>query len=100
MNKLEKYVIIIKNLCGETMVKQIGEITLYTIKELSEIMEISVPTLRNYVKQGKIISRKIGNSYFITEESLKNFLQPNSVTKITPGKRGDNQGKKIERKIG
>lgn len=57
------------------MPKQLGEITLFSLQEISKEMDISVQTLRRYIKDGKLIAQKVGNNYFVTEENLKKFLK-------------------------
>ncbi|MFW5782661.1 MAG: helix-turn-helix domain-containing protein, partial [Candidatus Muiribacteriaceae bacterium] len=54
--------------------KKIGKITLYDLNEISEKLEVSVFTLRNYLKAGKLNGRKIGSKYFITEDNIEEFL--------------------------
>lgn len=53
---------------------EIGEITLYTIKELSEKLELHPITLRTYIRSGKLKGQKVGGRWMITEESLKEFF--------------------------
>lgn len=53
---------------------EIGEIILYTIKELSEKLELHPITLRSYIRNGKLKGQKVGGRWMITEESLKQFF--------------------------
>jgi excisionase family DNA binding protein len=53
----------------------------YDIKELSEMLNISVRTLQRYVREGKLKVSKVGRKYIITEESLKEFLEASELTK-------------------
>ena len=48
--------------------------TLYTLKDLAALLEVSVITLRSYIEQGRLQATKIGRSYRVTEEALKAFL--------------------------
>jgi len=54
--------------------------TVYTPEEVSEILKISVRTIREYLKQGKLKGSKIGTKWRITEEQLKEFLKENGYT--------------------
>lgn len=63
----------------QTMPKVIGEITLYTLLELSELLGVTDVTLRRYIKQGKLRAQKIGGTYHITEENLKVLVSGDSL---------------------
>lgn len=57
------------------MPKQLGDITLFSLQEISIEMDLSVQTLRRYIKDGKLTAQKVGNNYYVTEENLKKFLK-------------------------
>lgn len=57
------------------MPKKLGEITLFSLNEISEEMSLSVQTLRRYIKDGKLTAQKLGNNYYVTEENLKKFFK-------------------------
>lgn len=44
------------------------------ISDLMTILRISKPTAYNLIKSGKLKSKKIGNSYRIKKEHLKQYL--------------------------
>lgn len=46
----------------------------YTLKDLSEMLHLSMTTIYRYVQFGKLKATKIGNSYRLTEEDLQNFM--------------------------
>ena len=50
---------------------------LYTLLEVSKLLEVTHLTIRNYIKKGKLKAQKIGKSFFISEDSLIEFLQAN-----------------------
>jgi hypothetical protein len=56
------------------MPNQIGNITFYSVLELSNSIEITPLTLRKYINEGKLQGRKVGGKYLVTEESLNIFL--------------------------
>ncbi len=56
------------------MPRTIGDIRLYSVDELNKKLNISKVTLRNYFKQGKIKGVKMGNRWFVSEDSLKDFF--------------------------
>jgi excisionase family DNA binding protein len=57
------------------MPKVIGDITLYTLMELAKMLDVTDVTLRRYIKDGKLHATKIGGSYHISEQALKEFLE-------------------------
>ena len=59
------------------MPKVIGDMTLYTVLELSKLLDVTEVTLRRYIKEGKIHAKKIGGAYHISEDALKDFSNPN-----------------------
>jgi len=61
------------------MPKQIGSLTLYSVEDLHEKLGLSKLTLRNYFRDGKLKGRKLGVSWYITEESLKEFFEGEST---------------------
>lgn len=50
----------------------------YDLKSLSEILNLSVVTLRKYIRLGDLKAKKIGRSYFVTEPNLIAFLSSDS----------------------
>lgn len=51
-----------------------NNIKLYNLKELSSILGVTVRTLMNYIKDGKLKAVKIGGKWVVTEENLQNFI--------------------------
>lgn len=56
------------------MPKQVGNLTLYNLEELSEQLDITVISLREYIKKGKLRAQKLGKRYFITQEALNEYF--------------------------
>ena len=55
-----------------------NEISVYNLKDLSRKLKISVRTLREYVKGGKLKAKKVGKAYYVTESNLIAFLTPDN----------------------
>ena len=53
---------------------QLGEIKLYSLKELSKTLGITTFTLRSYIREGKLRARKMGTKWLITEDALKEYF--------------------------
>jgi excisionase family DNA binding protein len=56
------------------MPRTIGSIVLYSVDELNERLGVSKLTLRTYFRTGKLKGRKLGVSWYITEEALREFF--------------------------
>ena len=50
---------------------QLGELKLYSLKELSKSLGITTFTLRTYIRQGKLRARKMGTKWLVTEDALR-----------------------------
>ena len=55
---------------------KLGEIKLYSIQELSRSLDVTTVTLRAYIKAGEIKARKVGGQWYVSEEALKLYFNP------------------------
>ena len=46
----------------------------YTLRDVSEMLHVSMTTIYRYVKEGRLTPAKIGNSYRVTEAHLQEFV--------------------------
>ena len=46
----------------------------YTLKDVSEMLHVSMTTIYRYIKEGRLTPAKIGNSYRVTEADLQEFV--------------------------
>jgi len=53
---------------------ELDGLTLYTVDELSEKLDVSENTLREYIKGGKLKGRKLGIKWFVSSESLWEYF--------------------------
>lgn len=51
-------------------------IKFYTIQDTAKALQVTPQTVRAYIKQGRIRSQRIGKPILITENNLKEFLNP------------------------
>ena len=58
-----------------TMPKKIGDITLYSVEELSEALDVGDDTIRRMLREGQLKGRKIARRWYTTEEHLREYLQ-------------------------
>jgi len=47
----------------------------YTTKEVAEIVHYKPKTITMFIRQGRLKAYKIGKSYQISEEQLKEFIE-------------------------
>jgi excisionase family DNA binding protein len=52
---------------------EIGGHKLYNVHELTEKLDVTKLTIRNYINKGKLGARKIGGKWYVTEEELISF---------------------------
>ena len=50
-------------------------VKVYSLDEVAEILQLTKRTLYSYVKDGKLKAIKVGKSWRVTEESLRDFLE-------------------------
>lgn len=70
------------------MPRKIGNLTLYSVDDLHELLGISKLTLRTYLREGKLRGRKLGVSWYVTEEAIREYFdEPQEETTSTPRKK-------------
>ncbi len=57
------------------MPKELLGTTVYTVKELAELFEVTIRTVQIYIKDGKLKGQKIGGKWYFTEETLQAFVR-------------------------
>lgn len=48
--------------------------TAYTVHEVAEKLHRAPLTVRNYIKEGVLRAQKVGNTWYITDKTLTEFL--------------------------
>jgi len=49
--------------------------TAYDVAETAEKLHVTIPTVRSYIKAGKIRAQKVGVKYYVTDETIAEFLR-------------------------
>ncbi len=57
------------------MPRKIGELTLYSVDDLHEMLGVSKLTLRSYIRNGRIRGRKLGVSWYVTEDAIREYFE-------------------------
>jgi len=55
-------------------VKLFDDIELIKLVDIAQTLGIHIVTLRRYIKSGKLKAQKLGNSYFVSKENFKDFI--------------------------
>jgi len=55
--------------------------TIYTAEQVAEKLQVSLITVRRYIKSGKLQASKIGRNYRILESDLLKLIQKSKVGK-------------------
>ena len=66
------------------MPRKIGNLTLYSVDDLHEMLGVSKLTLRSYIRTGKIRGRKLGVSWYVTEDAIKEYFEQPVEIEQTP----------------
>lgn len=57
------------------MPRRVGNLTLYSVDDLHEMLGISKMTLRAYLRDGRLRGRKLGVSWFVTESAIQDYFE-------------------------
>ena len=59
---------------------------IYDVPQLAEKLRVSKRSVRSYLGQGKLIGRKVGKRWLVTEDALRAFLMhsESNVTASSP----------------
>ena len=52
-----------------------GNIVVYTVADLSKLLNTTPQTVRRYINEGRIQGRKIGRQWLVDEEAVREFLR-------------------------
>jgi excisionase family DNA binding protein len=55
---------------------QVGDMKLYDVDELAEILGVGLPTIRKYLREGRLKGTKPAKRWYVSEEALKEYFQP------------------------
>ena len=61
---------------------QVGDMKLYDVEELAEMLDVGLPTIRRYLREGKLKGKKLAKRWYVSEESLKDYFQPEEVSEL------------------
>ena len=57
----------------------IGDVKLYTVPEVAELLQLEEPTIRAMLRRGQLKGKKVANRWHVAEEWLQElFMEPSS----------------------
>jgi len=56
------------------MAKKIGDLKLYSVDDLHELLGISKMTIRAYLREGRLKGRKLGVQWYVTEDAIRDYF--------------------------
>jgi len=56
------------------MVKKVGDMELYTVKELAELLDFQETTVRKMLREGTLKGKKLGKKWFITDKAIQDYF--------------------------
>ncbi len=54
--------------------KQVGNIKLYSVKDLHDALSVNQRTIRDWFNKGRLKGIKIGTQWHVSEDNLQKFL--------------------------
>jgi len=63
---------------------QVGDMKLYDVEELAEMLDVGLPTIRKYLREGRLKGTKPAKRWYVSEEALKDYFQPEEVSELQP----------------
>ena len=61
---------------------QVGDMKLYDVEELAEMLDVGLPTIRRYLREGRLKGKKLAKRWYVSEESLKDYFLPEEVSEL------------------
>ena len=55
---------------------QVGDMKLYEVEELAEILGVGLPTIRKYLREGRLKGTKPAKRWYVSVEALKEYFRP------------------------
>jgi len=66
---------------------QVGDMKLYDVEELAEMLSVGLPTIRRYLREGRLKGKKLAKRWYVSEENLKEYFQP-EASQVQPEEAG------------
>lgn len=67
---------------------QVGDMKLYAVEEVAEMLNVGEPTIRRYLREGRLKGKKLAKRWYVSEEAIKDYFQPEEVSELQPEEAG------------
>jgi len=54
---------------------ELGKVTLFTVEELAERLDVQERTIREYLREGKLQGRKMAGRWYVTDEAIADYFR-------------------------
>lgn len=54
---------------------QMGDLKLYSVEELAELLRIQQTTVRKILREGRLSGRKLAKKWYVSEDSIKAYFR-------------------------
>lgn len=55
------------------------QLEVYTADDIAQLLDLSIDTVRTYIKRGDLKASKVGRKYIITNDNYKAFIKAHEV---------------------
>jgi hypothetical protein len=56
---------------------------IYDVLQIAEMLRLSVKMVRHYLATGKLVGRKVGKRWLVTEDALRAFMDGDHTAKVS-----------------
>lgn len=61
------------------MLMQILEVKFYSAADIAEMLGMTTRTVLNYINDGKIVAKRIGKKWMVSEDNLRAWMEHNDA---------------------
>jgi excisionase family DNA binding protein len=54
---------------------ELGKVTLFTVEELAERLDVQERTIREYLREGRLRGRKLAGRWYVTDEAIADYFR-------------------------
>lgn len=70
------------------MPKKIGDLELYDVEELAELLGVQAKTIRKLLREGRIRGRKLARRWYVSAVAMEEYFSQQEPDKRRPGGAG------------
>ena len=54
---------------------ELGKVTLFTVEELAERLDVQERTIREYLREGRLHGRKLAGRWYVTDDAIADYFR-------------------------